>query len=151
MDFFYLLGSVYKPLPDSLDYTVDWFKSGAGVPDPHRGILPSLVTIDVTNFLSAPGKLLLGPLRSNNGEVHENVAEKWTSHPFTVFRDYFKWPAQLLKGREFGVKLKRRDCGRVLKEMVEFIALPLPFPSRLKIRSFHVLVMQGRQRNVQKA
>ena len=49
------------------------------------------------------------------------------------------------------MKLKRRDCGRVLKEMVEFIALPLPFPSRLKIRSFHVLVMQGRQRNVQKA
>ena len=93
--FFYLLGSVYKPLPDSLDYTVDWFKSGAGVPDPHSGILPSLVTIDVTNFLSAPGKLLLGTLRSNNGEVHENVAEKWTSHPFTFFRDYFKWPSYL--------------------------------------------------------
>ena len=51
--------------------------------------------------------------------------------------------AQLLKRREFGVKLKRRDCARVLKEMVEFIALPLPFPSRLEFRSFHVLVMQG--------
>ena len=90
---FLLLGSVYKPLPDSLDYTVDWFKSGAGVPDPHSGILPSLVTVDVTNFLSAPGKLLLGILRSNNGEVHGNVAEKWTSHPFTFFRDYSKGPS----------------------------------------------------------
>ena len=74
MDFFYLLGSVYKPLPNSLDYTVDWFKSGAGVPDPHSGILPSLLTVDVTDFLSAPGKLLLGTLRSNNRNVHENVA-----------------------------------------------------------------------------
>ena len=120
------------------------------MPDPHSGILPSLVTIDVTNFLSAPGKLLLGTLRSNNGEVHENVAEKWTSHPFTFFSRLFQG-VQLLKRREFGVKLKRRDGGRVLKEMVEFIALPLPFPSRLKIRSFHVLVKQGRQRNVQKA
>ena len=83
--FFYLLGSVYKPLPDSLDYTVDWFKSGAGVPDPHSGILPSLVTVDVTNFLSAPGKLLLGTLRSNNGDLYENVTEKWSSHPFTFF------------------------------------------------------------------
>ena len=117
------------------------------MPDPHSGILPSLVTIDVTNFLSAPGKLLLGTLRSNNGEVHENVAEKWTSHPFTFFSRLFQG-AQLLKRREFSLELKRRDRARIL---VEFIALPFPFPSRLKIRSFHVLVMQGRQRNVQKA
>ena len=115
--FFYLLGSVYKPLPDSLDYTVDWFKSGAGVPDPHSGILPSLVTIDVTNFLSAPGKLLLGTLRSNNGEVHENVAEKWTSHPFTFFSRLFQG-AQLLKRRKFSLELKRRDRARVQTEIM---------------------------------
>ena len=30
-------------------------------------------------------------------------------------------------------------------------ALPFPFPSKLKIWSFHVLVMQGLQRNVQKS
>ena len=52
---FVLPGSVFKPLPDALDYTVSWFKSGAGVPDPHSGILPSLVTVDVTDFLSGPG------------------------------------------------------------------------------------------------
>ena len=65
------------------------------MPDPHSGILPSLVTIDVTNFLSAPGKLLLGTLRSNNGDLHENVTEKWSWHPFTFFGDYFKWPSYL--------------------------------------------------------
>ena len=35
--------------------------------------------------------------------------------------------------------------------MVEFITLPLPFSSKLKIWSFHVVVMQGQQRNEQKS
>ena len=30
----------------------------------------------------------IGTLRSDNGDVHENVAEKQTSHPFKIFRDY---------------------------------------------------------------
>ena len=34
--------------------------------------------------------------------------------------------------------------------MLEFIALPFPFPSKIKIWSFHVVVVQWRQRNVQK-
>ena len=34
--------------------------------------------------------------------------------------------------------------------MVEFIALPFPFPSKLKIWSFLVVVIQRLQRNVQK-
>ena len=50
--------------------------------------------------------------------------------------------AQLLKRREFGLELKRRDRAQVLTEMVEFITLAFPFPSRLKIWSFHVAVMQ---------
>ena len=58
--------------------------------------------------------------------------------------------AQLLKRREFGLELKGRDHAQVLTEMVEFIGLPFPFPSKLKIWSFHVVVMQGLQRNVQK-
>ena len=36
-------------------------------------------------------------------------------------------------------------------EMAEFIALPFPFSSKLKIWSFHVVVVQGQQRNVQKS
>ena len=36
--------------------------------------------------------------------------------------------------------------------MVEFIALPFPFPSKLQlIWSFHIEVVQGWQRNVQKS
>ena len=58
--------------------------------------------------------------------------------------------AQLLKRREFSLELKRRDRARILTEMVEFIALPFPFPSKLKIWSFLVVVIQGLQRNVQK-
>ena len=48
------------------------------------------------------------------------------------------------------MELKRGVRARVQTEMVEFIALPLPFSSKLKIWSFHVVVVQGQQRNVQK-
>ena len=48
------------------------------------------------------------------------------------------------------MELKRRDCARVLTEIVEFIALPFPFPSKLKIWSFLVVVIRRLQRNVQK-
>ena len=44
--------------------------------------------------------------------------------------------------------LKRRDRTRVLTEMLEFIAFP--FSSKLKIWSFHVVVVQGLQISVQK-
>ena len=49
------------------------------------------------------------------------------------------------------MELKRRDRAKVLREMVEFIALPFPFPGTLKIWSLHVVVVQGLQRNVQKS
>ena len=62
---------------------------------------------------------------------------------FRYFSRLFQW-TQLLKRREFWLELKRRDRAWVLTEMVEFIALQFPFPSKLKIGSFHVLVMQGR-------
>ena len=39
----------------------------------------------------------------------------------------------------------------VQAEMVKHIALPFPFSNKLKIRSFHVVVVQGQQRNVKKA
>ena len=49
------------------------------------------------------------------------------------------------------LELKRTDRIQVLKEIVEFIVLPFPFPSKLKIWSFHVLVMQELQGNVPKS
>ena len=59
--------------------------------------------------------------------------------------------AQLLKRREFGLDLKKRHRARVQTQMVEFIPLPFPFPNILKIWSFHGVVVQGLQRNVQKS
>ena len=40
-------------------------------------------------------------LRSDNGEVHENVAEKQTSHDFKLFGDYPNSPFYLKEG-DFG-------------------------------------------------
>ena len=47
------------------------------------------------------------------------------------------------------LELKRGGHSRVQIEMVELIALPFPSSKKLKIWSFHVVVVQGRQRNVQ--
>ena len=50
------------------------------------------------------------------------------------------------------LELKRRNDARVRSEMVEFITLPFPSSKKqkLKIWSFHVVVVQGRPGNVQK-
>ena len=40
------------------------------------------------------------------------------------------------------MELKRGERAQVRTEMVEFIALPFPFPSKLKIWAFHVVVVQ---------
>ena len=50
------------------------------------------------------------------------------------------------------MELKKGGNARVQTEMVEFIALPFPSSKKnLQIWSFHVVVVQGRQRNVQKS
>ena len=47
--------------------------------------------------------------------------------------------------------MKRGDCAQVAQTgMVEFIALPFLFSSKHKIWLFHVVVVQGQERNVQK-
>ena len=58
---------------------------------------------------------------------------------------------RLVKRREFMLELKREGHARVQSETVEFIALPFPSSKKLKIWSFHVVVVQGRLRNVQKS
>ena len=56
-------------LPEASDFSSKWIKTSPGVPDPHSGILPSLLTVDITHFLTGPGKYLcLGStLRSTSG------------------------------------------------------------------------------------
>ena len=49
------------------------------------------------------------------------------------------------------LELKRGGHARVQTEIVEIIALPFPSSKKLKIWSFHVVVMQGRRRNVEKS
>ena len=56
---------------------------------------------------------------------------------------------QLLESWEVRLELKREDCIWVQREMVEFVVLPFPFSSQLKIWSFHIRVVQWWQRNVQ--
>ena len=85
----------------------------------------------------------LGTLRSDNGDAHEKVAEKQTSHHFKLFRDYPNSPCyMLLKRGGFWLELERGERAQVQTEMVEFVALPFPLPSKLKIRPFHVVVVQ---------
>ena len=49
------------------------------------------------------------------------------------------------------MELKRGGRARVQTEMGEFIVLPFPSSKKkLKIWSFHVVVVRGRQRNIQK-
>ena len=94
--------------------------------------------------------VLEGPLQRENTDLM--IRQRWPRWKrrweigfafFRYFSRLFQW-TQLLKRREFWLELKRRDRAWVLTEMVEFIALQFPFPSKLKIGSFHVLVMQGR-------
>ena len=37
-------------------------------------------------------------LRSDNGDVHENLAVKYTHHPFKPFHDYHESPSYLKEG-----------------------------------------------------
>ena len=60
----------------------------------------------------------LGTLRTDNCDVHDNVAEMM----------------------DFGLEIKRRDHTRVQTGMVDFIALPFPFPSKPKIGHFTSLL-----------
>ena len=78
-------------------------------------------------------------MRSDNGEDLGNFAKKETPRPFK--------PGE---GGEFMLELKRGGGARVQTEVLEFIALPFPSSKKLKIWSFHVVVVQGRQRKVQK-
>ena len=83
-------------------------------------------------------------------EFSESEVDPSSSILSLFFRDYPKSPSHL-KRRELRLEMKRGDLARVQTEMIEFIGLLFPFSSKLKIWSFHVVGMQGRQRNVQKA
>ena len=47
------------------------------------------------------------------------------------------------------LELKRGGRTQVQTEMIVFIALPFPSSKKLKMLSFHLVVVKGRQKNVQ--
>ena len=54
-----------------------------------------------TQAMAITEEYIIGTLRSDNGDVHENVAEKQTSHHFQLFCDYPNSPCYLHEG-DFG-------------------------------------------------
>ena len=67
-------------------------------------------------------------LRSDNGDVHENVAEKQTSHDFKLFGDYPNSPFYLKEGilagaEERGTHSSSDGDGRIYR-----LSVPVPFP-----------------------
>lgn len=72
---------------------------------------------------------ILGTLQSKIGNIHDDLVEKCTLDPFKIFCN--------LKSLHLSLDS-------------EFIALPLPFSSKLKIWPFHVAVVQKQQRILQK-
>ena len=83
---------------------------------------------------------ITGTLRSDEGDVHENVVKNSIRIILSFFAIISIRP--VTRGRGFWQELKRGERAQVRREMVEFIALPFPFPSKLKIWSFHVVVVQ---------
>ena len=59
------------------------------------------VIINSFERLSLTVRKTIGTLRSDNGDVHGNVAEKQTSHHFKLSRDYPNSPCYLKEG-DFG-------------------------------------------------
>ena len=119
---------------------------------------------------------LVGALRSDNGDVHKTslktrlriVLNRLQNSPY--FWVYSSTRKQSNKGLERGWKqrvrfpywfslrkktdhllvLKRGGRSWVQTEMVKFISLPFASSKKLKIWSFHVVVVQERQGNLQK-
>ena len=76
----------------------------------------------------------LRTLQSDNGDVHENVAEKQSPHPFKSSISQISQVTLLVKRREFRLELRRGDLARVqTRIVVEFNALPFPLSSKLKL------------------
>ena len=76
-----------------------------------------------------------GTLRSDNGNVHGDVAEKYTSHHFKVFKHFrLSQVTQLLKRTEFRLELKREDHTRVHGRLIYILCF---FRSQVKLKFGH--------------
>ena len=92
---------------------------------------------------------IIGTLRSHNGDVHENVTEKWTPHPFKPFHHFPKSPCYLKEGN-LGWNW-REGAAPEFRQRRQNLSPCRSRPQKTWNWSFHVVVVQGRQRNVQKS
>ena len=77
----------------------------------------------------------LGTLQSDNGDVHENVPEKQTLHPFKPFCDFSQG---IYVGAEERRPRPSSDRDRGIYRLV--------VPSSKQIWTLHVVIVQGRQK-----
>ena len=91
-----------------------------------------------------------GTLRSDNGVTNENAAENRLRVPWNFFA-LIRSHTAVLESRKVGLELKRGNRFWVVREILKFIALLFLFSSQLKIWSFHIVVLQRRLWNLQKA
>ena len=109
----------------------------------------SLKTSHCTGLL---GELwLIRTVRSDNGATVKTSLK----NRLRILSNYFaispKSPCYLKEGNLGWSWREGATPDWVQTEMVEFITLPFPFSSKPKIWPFHVVVVQGPQRNVQKS
>ena len=76
----------------------------------------------------------------------------WLKNRLRILLKFLPLPqfTLLLKRREFWLELNRGDRALVRTEMVEFIAWPFPFSSKLKIWSFHVVKLSRESKEMYK-
>ena len=106
---------------------------------------PYLLDINKHNFLQILDNMDL----TDNADVNWKRHWKIDSASFQTILQLSQF-AKLLKRREFMLELKRGGHARVQTKMVELIALLFQSSKKLNIWSFHIVVVQGWQKNVQK-
>ena len=104
-------------------------------------------------FLMAKGEISractpLGTLRTTSTSMKTSPKNIDSASFQTISR--LSQVAQLLKRREFMLKLKRGSPHPCLDRDGRIYCLAVPSSKKLKFWSFHVVVVQGQQRNVQK-
>ena len=77
----------------------------------------------------------IGTLRSDNGDVHENVAAKYTLHSLKLFRDYPKSPCYLKKGIQGGSEERGAEARFSKVQLINGPGKLSPFTLKIEVSS----------------
>ena len=100
------------------------------------------------NIPSLHSSALLGSLCSNEGDDYGNDTERVKSRCFKIFRDYSISFNSSIAGNFVFLELDCKDRIEVQEKNKKVVVLCLRSPQNVE---FHVVVVQWRQRNVQKS